>query len=83
MTEAKYVSENKKIDWIIKRGLLESVSLNHELYRLLWHAYPKAEKQIRRALLDEARIVVSQEIKSNPGKDPNMYWQQRIGFFAG
>ncbi|MGO9089364.1 MAG: DUF4020 domain-containing protein [bacterium] len=76
MTEAKYVSENKKIDWIIKRGLLESVSLHHELYRLLWHAYPKAEKQIRRALLDEARIVVSQEIKSNPGKDPNMYWHE-------
>ena len=76
MTETKLVLEKDKLTWIIKRKLLGSVSLHHELYRLLWHAYPKAGKQIRKVLLDEARLEVRQEIKSNPGKDPNMYWHE-------
>jgi hypothetical protein len=76
MAEAKYLSENDKLTWILKGKLLGSVSLHHELYRLLWDSYPKARKQTKKELLDEARREVCQEIKANPGKDRNMYWHE-------
>jgi hypothetical protein len=76
MTEANHLSENAKLSWIVERKLLGSVSLHHELYRLFWDSYPKAGKQIRKVLLDEARVEVRQDIKSNPSKDPSMYWHE-------
>lgn len=73
MAEAKHFSPNEKLTWIVKRKLLGSVSLHHELYRLLWRAYPRAGKQIRKELLDEARREVREEIKANPSRDSDMY----------
>jgi len=52
MTEHPGVEANDKVDWILDRGWVFSRTSKHEVFRLLGRAYPEADDDCKRELLE-------------------------------
>jgi len=51
---AKHLAPNGKIRWLLEKDLLMDSGLKHEVFRLLKKAYPGADSELRKELLDAA-----------------------------
>lgn len=81
MRRTRRISASKKLIWVVKNRLLDSLAAHHELFQLVKSAYPGADLGAKRDLLNEARAATSRKIKRHGDSEPDIYWRSLLRFY--
>ncbi len=81
MRMARRVSVSRKLRWVVKNGLFDSLAAHHELFQLVKSAYPGADLEAKRDLLNEAKDATRRKIEQHGDSDPDIYWRSLLRFY--
>lgn len=79
MAECSHKTGNEKLAWLLAKNFLFAPGLKHEVFRLLKIAYPLADAQVRRNLVDELIAQIdTQPIAEEDDAERNEYQKYNI-----